>query len=136
MRERETIYAVYKYITADVATSAPAYYLFRCFDHLGPIDAETMHSRFKELFPEEQMVSTPYFGPFPNLSVLNQFAFSLAEELNANKACLLSLSDFNSLLDCVGSIAELSENMIEVGTVIDNINKSDKRKSIFSKILG
>ena len=137
MRDRETIYFVYKYITPTSPEAVePSYYLIRSFDNLGPIESEIMNGLFSEYFPEEKISMAPYLGPFPNLSALNKFSFALVEKLNATRACLLSLTDFNSLLDCVGSIAELGENMVEVGSVIDNIAKSEKKKSIFSKILG
>lgn len=137
MRERETIYSVYKYITpTNSEDSEPSYYLVRTFDNLGPVDFESLYSVYTDLYPHAQKAKSGYIGPFPNLTTLNKFAFSLTEKLDANRICLLSISDFNSLLDCVGTLGELGEHMAEVGSVIENIEKGERKKSIFSKILG
>lgn len=137
MRERDTIYAIYKYLTPNSEVEGePSYYLVRVFDNLGPVEREALVGAFTDFYPEQNEMKGSYLGPFANLSVLNKFAFHLVEKLDASKICLLSLTDFNSLLDCVSNMRELGENMIEVGSVLENIEKGERKKSIFSKILG
>ncbi len=137
MGERDTVFAIYKYLTNDGLEGEqgePSYYLIRVFDNTGRVDDETLFSLFHDAYPEiPVMEGAKYVGPFPNLTVVNKFSFGLCEELDADRICLLSVLDYNSIIDNTSNVSELSSKMLEVGSVIENIEKEERGKGLLNK---
>lgn len=137
MGERDTVFAIYKYLTSDGLEGEqgdPSYYLIRVFDNTGSIESAQLFDLFREVYPEVEVGSrAKYVGPFPNLTVVNKFSFGLCEVLDANRICLLSVMDYNSIVDSTSNIADLTDKMLAAGNVIENIEKGERSKGLLNK---
>ena len=71
-------------------------------------------------------------GPFLSLETLNQYAFALCEELNAAQINLLSVADYNSLLENQQLASDFHRDLLEKGNVLENIER--KKKGLLSRI--
>src|SRR5690349_6828177 len=103
MKDIEYIVGVYNYINAfPELHSDSAYYLLYLLDEKGLLDKAVAHTLYDERFKSELSsgnIHQKMIGPFESTDHLNQFAFQLCEELNAEKVSLLSVQEYNSLLE-------------------------------------
>ncbi|MCK5884505.1 MAG: hypothetical protein KAG61_12515 [Bacteriovoracaceae bacterium] len=138
MGERDTVFAIYKYLTSDGLDEEqvdPSYYLIRVFDNTGAVESAHLFDLFQDIYPEfESGGRGRYIGPFPNLTIVNKFAFRLCENLDANRICLLSVMDYNNIIDSTTNITDLTDKMLDAGNVIENIEKEERSKGLLSKL--
>jgi hypothetical protein len=135
MNEIEYIVGVYNYINIG-SESHPesAYYMLYLLDDKGLIDMTVPNKLFKERFVSELISSenmANMIGPFVSTDTLNQFAFQLCEELNAGKVSLISVLEYNSLMEKSQLASDFHRDLIESGNVMENIER--KKKGFFSR---
>lgn len=112
------------------------YYFLYLLDQKGVLDLEEAKNVYKEkynLSEDTLAFKKGLIGPFESLDSINQFSFSLCEKLNAEKISLLSVSEYNSLLEAAPSSLELHQDLITKGNVITNIERK-KKGGFLSKI--
>jgi hypothetical protein len=66
-----------------------------------------------------------FWGP------LDQYAFALCEELNAAKISLLSVEEYNTLLETTHMSSDFHRDLVEKGNVMENIER--KKKGFLTK---
>ncbi len=112
------------------------YYFLYLLDQKGVLDLEEAKQLYKEkyqLSEDSQALKKAIVGPFESLDAINQYAFSLCEKLNAEKISLLSVVDYNTLLEAAPSSLELHQDLVSKGNVITNIERK-KKGGFLSKI--
>lgn len=112
------------------------YYFLYLLDQKGVLDLEEAKNVYKEkynLSEDTLAFKKGLIGPFESLDSINQFSFSLCEKLNAEKISLLSVVDYNLLLEAAPSSLELHQDLITKGNVITNIERK-KKGGFLSKI--
>ena len=135
MKDTEYIVGVYNYI--NIAPEGPggsAYYLLYILDEKGLLDKSAAHKLYDERFKSElaSFESQPnLIGPFASTELLNQFAFQLCEELNAEKVSLLSVQEYNSLLESSQTATDFYRDLLLKGNVMENIER--KKKGFLSR---
>lgn len=135
MKDTEYIIGIYNYLNANPeANSDSAYYLLYLLEEKGLLDRTSAKKLYDERFKSELLSSDAredMIGPFDSLATLNQFAFQLCEELNAAKVSLLSVSEYNALLENSQTAADFHRDLLEKGNVMENIER--KKKGFFSR---
>lgn len=111
------------------------YYFLYLLDHKGilePEDAKQIYLEKANLHEANDALKLGYVGPFESLDSLNQFAFYLCEKLNAEKISLVSVHDYNNLIETSTSADTFQQSLIEKGNIIQNIER--KKKGFLSRI--
>lgn len=131
MKEIEYIVGVYNYLNPfPEENSDAAYYLLYLLDDKGLLDEEVARKLFNEKFVDDtnRDSKTPpkTIGPFESVDKLNQFAFLLCEEMNAARVSLLSVADYNTLLENTHQAADFHRDLVEKGNVMENIERKKK----------
>lgn len=112
------------------------YYFLYLLDQKGLLDFEDAKSAYIEKFKTDS--DHPAFkkgliGPFESIESVNQYSFLLCEKLNAAKVSLLSVAEYNLLLESSPNSLELHRDLLEKGNVIENIERKEK-KGFLSKL--
>ena len=135
MKDTEYIVGVYNYLNASPEVhSDSAYYLLYLLDEKGLLEKSAAHKLYNDRFKSELTSSEMHqnmIGPFDSTEVLNQFAFQLCEELNAEKVSLLSVQEYNLLLESTQTASDFHRDLVEKGNVMENIER--KKKGFFSR---
>lgn len=134
MKDTEYLIGIYDYINANPEIqSDSAYYLLYLLDELGLLDKSTALKLYEDHFKSDLSgdAYTTMIGPFNSTEALNQFSFRLCEELNAEKVSLLSVSEYNSLLESTHTAADFHRDLLLKGNVMENIEH--KKKGFFSR---
>ncbi len=135
MKDIEYIVGVYNYINAfPELHSDSAYYLLYLLDEKGLLDPAAAHILYDEKFKSELSsanIHQKMIGPFDSTDHLNQFAFQLCEELNAEKVSLLSVQEYNALLESSQLASDFHRDLVEKGNVMENIER--KKKGFLSR---
>lgn len=131
MKEIEYIVGVYNYFNPHPEEGTdPHYYLIYLLDEKGLLSIDVAQKLFSERFSsqQEEGVRTPasMIGPFLSLENLNQYAFALCEELNAAQVSLLSVSEYNLLLENSQQASDFHRDLLEKGNVMENIERKKK----------
>ncbi|MBY0414131.1 MAG: hypothetical protein K2Q18_08190, partial [Bdellovibrionales bacterium] len=105
----------------------PYYYMLYLLDEKGILERDLAVKLFKERFSAPELadikVSQGMIGPFVSVETLNQFSFALCEELNAEKISLLSVQEYNALLDQGQDANGFHRDLLEKGNVMENIER-------------
>ena len=138
MKETDYIIGIYSYINATPEfNSDQAYYILYLIDDRGLLDRSIPLKIYEECFQskiitDEQLPKGSHLiGPFGSTDLLNQFAFQLCEELNALKVSLLSVQDYNSLLESTQTASDFNRDLLLKGSVMENIEH--KKKGFLSR---
>lgn len=135
MKDTEYIIGVYDYINSNLENhNDSAYYFLYLLDEKGLLDKSFAHKLYNERFKlglGDVEVRQNGIGPFSSTDNLNQFAFQLCEELNAEKVSVLSVQEYNNLLEGTQTASDFHRNLIEKGNVMENIER--KKKGFFSR---
>lgn len=131
MKEIEYIVGIYNFFNPFPEDGQDFhYYLLYLLDEKGILEREVAVKIFKERFISEEVagLKTPgnTVGPFVSLEKLNQYAFSLCEELNAEKISLLSVQEYNLLLEQGQLASDFHRDLLEKGNVMENIERKQK----------
>ena len=137
MKDIEYIVGIYNFINANPEIhSESAYYFLYLMDEKGLMDKASAIKLYNDHFKNgtEELLGDDgkMIGPFLSTDHLNQFAFQLCEELNAAKVSLLSVQDYNNLLENTQSASDFHRDLLLKGNVIENIER--KGKGFFSRI--
>lgn len=138
MKDIEYIVGVYNYINATPEEhSTAAYYFVYLLDEKGLLDKTAAKKLYAEKF-HSQLVESDFagplsklIGPFESTEILNQFAFQLCEELNAEKVSLLSVAEYNQLLENSHTASDFHRDLLLKGNVMENIER--KKKGFLSR---
>ena len=112
------------------------YYFLYLLDQKGLLDFEDAKAAYIEKYnstADHPAFKKNLIGPFESIEALNQYSFLLCEKLNGEKVSLLSVADYNSLLESSPNSLDLHRDLLEKGNVIENIERKEK-KGFFSKI--
>ena len=135
MKEIEYIVGVYNFFNPypeDVDESY--YYMLYLLDEKGLLEKEGAMKLFLERFASEEVgTKAPLnaIGPFVSQERLNQFAFAFCEELNAAQVSLLSVQEYNTLLENSLQAIDFHRDLLEKGNVMENIER--KKKGFLSR---
>lgn len=136
MKDIEYIVGVYHYMNPFPEENADSsYFLLYLLDERGMLERDLAVKLYEERFkPEigEAKAPAKTIGPFDSIDRLNQYAFALCEELNAARVSLLSVADYNSLLENSNQAAEFHRDLLEKGNVMENIER--KKKGFISRL--
>lgn len=136
MKEIEYVVGVYNFFNPFPEDDQESYfYLLYLLDEKGILEKEVALQIFTENYLTEEIagLKTPFntIGPFVSMEKLNQYAFALCEVLNAAKISLLSVQEYNSLLESGQTASDFHRDLLEKGNVLENIER--KQKSFLSK---
>jgi hypothetical protein len=138
MKDTEYIVGVYNYINANPElNSDSAYFLLYLLDQRGILDRQEAVKLYDEhfkskLMSDELMVSSSkMIGPFESTDLLNQFAFQFCEVLNAEKVTLISVQEYNTLLEGSQTASDFHRDLLLQGNVMENIER--KKKGFLSR---
>jgi len=131
MKEIEYIVGVYNFYNPYPEDGQDSYYyLLYLLDEKGILEKEAAEKLFTDRFIVEEVkgLKTPHntVGPFVSLESLNQYSFALCEELNAAKISLMSVPEYNSLLDQSQQASDFHRDLLEKGNVMENIERKKK----------
>lgn len=137
MKDVEYIVGVYHFMNPyPEESSESAYYLMYLLDDKGMLDREVALKLYTERFKTEgaePKMPGKSIGPFESVERLDQYAFALCEELNAARISLLSVAEYNTLLENSHLASDFHRDLVEKGNVIENIERK-KKGGIFSKL--
>jgi hypothetical protein len=108
--------------------------LLYLLDEKGLLDKAGAHKLYEERFKSELSsanIHQKMIGPFESTDQLNQYAFQLCEELNAQKVTLLSVQEYNALLESSQTAADFHRDLLLQGNVMENIER--KKKGFLSR---
>lgn len=136
MKEIEYIVGIHHFLNpVPEENKEPAYYLLYLLDEKGLFEYEVARKIYEERFLEAEYENRKAFGksigPFSSLEKLNQYAFNLCEELNAARISLLSVQEYNALLENTHSAIDFHRDLVDKGNVIENIER--KKKGFLSR---
>ena len=135
MKDTEYIIGLYNYLNAyPEIQNESAFYLLYLLDEKGLIDRAIASKVYEIGFKSELSSSNIHpnmIGPFDSLATLNQFAFKLCEELNAEKVSLLSVQDYNGLLENTQMASDFHRDLLDKGNIMQNIER--KKKGFLSR---
>ncbi len=132
----ETIVAIYHYFQPQALDAInPEYYILYVLDHRGMIDREIAEKIYKESILPNEFQHKDLIGPFESLDELNKFAFLLCESINAPRVSLMSVQDYNLLLENSFDTHNFLNDLKTKGNILENIDREENKKSgFFSKI--
>ena len=135
MKDTEYIIGVFNFINAnpEIQSDSAYYFLYLLYEK-GLLDKSAARKLYNERFKSELSNSDlqpNMIGPFDSVSSLNQFAFQLCEELNAEKVSLLSVQEYNSLLESSQVASDFHRDLLLKGNIMENIER--KKKGFFSR---
>jgi hypothetical protein len=127
MKDTEYIVGVYNFLNAfpDLHNDS-AYYLLYLLDEKGLLDKAAAQKFYDEKFKSESgsaNIHQNMIGPFDSTDHLNQYAFQLCEELNAQKVSLLSAQEYNLLLESTQTASDFHRDLLLKGNVMENIER-------------
>ena len=138
MTDTEYIVGIYNYVNAAPELSSDsAYYLLYLLDQKGILDNSLATKLYDESFKSELAIvgenhdGAKMIGPFESIERLSQFAFSLCEELNAERVSLLSVQDYNALIESSQTASDFYRDLLLKGNVMENIER--KKKGFLSR---
>ncbi len=136
MKEIEYVVGIYNYFNPFPEDgSEPYYYMLYLLDEKGLLEKEGALKLFDERFTSSELEghrSPPNtIGPFISLEKLNQYAFALCEEVNAAQVSLLSVSEYNTMLENSQQATDFHRDLLEKGNVMENIER--KKKGFLSR---
>jgi hypothetical protein len=135
MKEIECVVGIYNFFNPYPEDGSESfYYMLYLLDEKGLLESEGAAKLFLDRFSSvETGTKTPAntIGPFVNLERLNQFAFALCEDLNASQVSLLSVQEYNTLLENSQNATDFHRDLLEKGNIMENIER--KKKGLLSR---
>jgi len=110
-----------------------AYQVLYFFSDIGHISENTMNKVYAE-FPKFIDIQGDYY--FKTLEDLGRFAGLMCAELEAPEVFILSVQDYNLGLEATSDLRGFRDIFRRYGSVVENPELKDKKKNLFSKILG
>jgi hypothetical protein len=136
MKEVDYIVGIYNQFNPFPEDSSyQGYYLLYLLDQKGFLSTEEAIKIYNEKFKlldDSKAFKKGYIGPFESLETINQFAFLLCENLNAQKVSLLSVPEYNTILESTEQAFDFHRDLLEKGNVLENIDH--KKKGFFKRL--
>ena len=140
MANFETVFVIYTYLSREELglerkeSEGPAHYILQVFEEHSLFPRDELVKLYNEVAPLK-MPDLPegYIGPFENLDVLNQFAFTFCDRHDASQVALVSIENYNEAINKINSSSDFNAILLEHSSVIANPDK-DKRKGFFGKM--
>ncbi len=133
MKDTEYIIGIYDYINVTPErNSDQACYILYLMDERGLLDRVMPLKIYEEFFKtqlanDDQLANVSnLIGPFGSTDLLNQYAFKLCEELNAEKISLHSVQEYNLLLESTQMASDFHRDLLIKGNVMENIERKKK----------
>jgi hypothetical protein len=135
MKDTEYIVGIYNYFNPlPEIQNESGYYFLYFIDEAGLLEMEFPTKIFEKNFKSGLIDNENVpgiVGPFSSTEALNQFAFQFCEELNAEKVSLLSVEEYNVLLENSHNGLDFHRDLLAKGNVIENIER--KKKGFLSR---
>lgn len=136
MKELESIVAIYNFLNPQpLEQSENYYYILYLLDEKGALELDEAKALYNENFKSDLVPishkNSKLIGPFSTVEKLDQYAFALCEHYNAAKINLLSVDEYNSLLENHQEAELFYKDVLVKGNVITNIER--KKKGILSR---
>ncbi len=109
------------------------YYLIHFINSHGSVDGEIAWSIFDDLFGRKETSYPQYFGPFNGLDDVTKFCFRICDEAAEPQVNLMSLQEFNEVLEASTTVEILKQRLPSLGTIIANPD-ADAKKGLFGKL--
>lgn len=141
MANIDTIFAIHSYLSREELglerkeNEAQAHYLLYVFEENALIPREELIKVYNEIAPLKMPTEIPvgYIGPFESLESLNQYAFTLGDQLGARQVALASIDGFNETVKSVNTPSDFNKALLEHSNIIANPDR-DKKKGLFGKL--
>lgn len=132
MKEVEYLVGIYHFLDPKIDGLGKSYYLLYLFDEKGFLDHQTAKEAYREFCGNETLSDNArHIGPFESVEQLDKYSFLLCEKLNAAKISLLSVEEYNGLLEKATELQGLMNDLLDKGNVIQNIDR--KKKGFFAQ---
>ena len=103
------------------------------FNESGLIDETTLEEEYLAVMNHEpSLLDEGTIGPFSNLETIQKFSFNLCQKLGNKGASLVSLDDYNELLNASFKVEDFKSRLEEKGNLIHNPEAG--KSGIFNKI--
>lgn len=109
------------------------YYIIHFVHSHGSVDSELVWGLYEEIFGRKTSPFPQYFGPFESLEALTKFCFRVCDETDEPQVNILTLEEFNQLIESSTNTTNLKERLPLLGNVIANPDASSK-KGLFGKL--
>lgn len=135
MKEIESLVGIY---TNEIVTDGnqETYYILYLLDDKGPYDINKAWKLYLDEFSalKDAVLSDGMIGPFASFEKLNQYAFTLCERLNAARISLVSVSEYNTMLESTQNTTDFRRNLFEEGNILENIERKNKKSGFLSRL--
>jgi hypothetical protein len=112
-----------------------AYYLLYLFDKNGLLERDLLKRLYEEMFFSlNKKFDDVYIGPFDSLETLHQFALRVCVKIDAGKAQLFAVKDYNAIIETANDIEDLQKALVEKGITLENVEKMNRKKGLLGKI--
>lgn len=112
-----------------------SYYLIHIFGDNGPIDFETLDKIYHEHYCQFININNcKHIGPFDGLEELNKYLYSLCDEMSLSKINIVSVEEYNLIIEKSSSVEELKNNLEDSSSYIEcsSIKKNGLLGRLFS----
>ncbi len=124
-----TICIIYNYLT--LKRKKQAYYIIGFFSEGGELKQDLLYKYYNEMF---YMASdSEYLGPFQSFNDILKYSMALCNCLDTQKAQILSVEEYNLMMENVTNTNEFAEQILLFGESF--INSSYKKKKRFFREL-
>ena len=110
------IVVIYNYLTEENRSSS--YYILNIFHKSAILEKSLTEECYKALFPLP--LDREYLGPFQSVEDIQRYSFSLCDKLGIDRATIISVQEYNAMIEGISDIAELREKIFQVGDIIHN----------------
>lgn len=119
-----------------VEDNQETYYILYLLDDKGPYDINKAWKLYLDEFSaiKDAELVDEMIGPFASYEKLNQYAFTLCERLNAAKISLVSVSEYNTMLESTQSTTDFRRSLFEQGNILENIERKNKKSGFLSRL--
>lgn len=135
MKDIEYLVSIYtnEIITED---NQETFYILYLLDDKGPYDINKAWKLYLDEFSaiKDATLTDGMIGPFASFEKLNQYAFTLCERLNAARISLVSVSEYNTMLESTQNTADFKRNLFEEGNVLENVERKNKKSGFLSRL--
>ncbi len=122
-----------KGLTAVYAQLQGLFYIVHFVHPHGSIEHELVWSLYDEMCGHKTSTFPQFYGPFEGLEQMTKFCFRICDETNEPQVNLVTLEEFNQLVESATHIHLLRERLGSLGNIIANPDAVSK-KGLFGKL--
>ncbi|WP_372653984.1 hypothetical protein [Halobacteriovorax sp.] len=130
----DKLIAIYRFKNPanDLNYSKGSYYLLHVLTNEGAVKPDLLE-KFCHDYDVENPAEEIGLGPFESVDDITKFCFYICDELRLPYVGLLSMDEFNSIIEESSKVSDLLEALHSDGNLIENISITQK-KSFFQKV--